>query len=101
MFDEAKLDWKNVGKSNVTARALAQKGYAAGELKRRLDKAVEAMEKACRWSRNAFNRLRAMNDAGKLSLEGTEAMRTLFDNIKARLHHAHRYIICYTTHTPM
>ena len=94
MFDEAKHDWKSVGCSEIE-----ENGILVGELHRRLSKAAEAMEKACRWSEKSFRRLRAMDDAGTLSSEGTEAMRTLFVKIKARLHRAHRYIICYTTHT--
>ena len=93
MFDEAKLDWTSVGCSE-----LEENGILVGELNRRLSKAVEAMERACRWSETSFNRLMAMSNAGKLSSEGTEGMRTLSGNIKARLHRAHPYIMCCNTH---
>ena len=93
MFDDAKLDWNSVGCNDIE-----ENGMLAGELNRRLSKAVEAMEKALGWSRYRFKRLRSMSDAGKLSSEGTEAMRTLGENIKARLCRAHPYIMCCNTH---
>ena len=89
MFDEAMLDWNIVECSEI-----GENGIVVGELNRRLSKAVEAMEKACKLSEKRFLMLRGMKDLRKLSSEGTEAMQTLFDNIKARLNRAHRYIIC-------
>ena len=82
-----------------TAKALKNEGRAVGELHDRLSKAVTGMEKGGRAAEKSFAVLQAIEKQGKLSPASLEAMKTLGDNIKARLHRAHRYSICYDTHT--
>ena len=78
---------------------MQQDGDAVDELHERLSKAVVGMEKGFRASEKSFNALKELRKENKLSAAGIEAMKTLCESIKARLHRTHRYTICYKTHT--
>ena len=77
------------------------KGQKVGPeaLREKIGNPVDAIIKLICVSQKTFDCLKMLNESGTLSSEGTTAMQTLGDNIKARLHHAHRYSMCYNTHT--
>ena len=76
------------------------KGQRVGPevLRKKIGNPVDAIIKLICVSEKVFDCLKMLNESGTLSSEGTNAMQTLGDNIKARLHRAHRYSMCYNTH---
>ena len=70
-------------------------------VRKKIGKPVDAIIKAICVSEKMLDCLKELNESGTLSSEGTIAMQSLGDNIKARLHRAHRYSMCYNIHTPM
>ena len=93
-LDEAKLLWKYSASSPITRNALKEHGIVFGRLRTTMSKVVAAMEKALCFSEKKCICMRTIKEAGKLSLEGTDLLRTLYNDIKARLHHACCYRIC-------
>ena len=95
MLDQFRFDWKLC---KATAKALKDEGEAVGDLKERLSKAACGLEKGAKTAEKMYTTLRGLKEGCKLSEAGISAMKTLGENIKARLHRVHHYCICCNTH---
>ena len=95
MVDQSRFDWKLC---KASAKALKNEGEVEGDLKERLSKAACGLEKGAKTAEKMYTTLRGLKEQEKLSEAGISAMKTLGENIKARLHRVHHYCICCNTH---